>query len=85
MKENKTDDYKYRIQCCYNCRHWEVDYTLMNEYAYNACSIEYRLNDKGNESNFITTKFDYWCPNYCGNKQEENLVYKEYCGAKVVE
>lgn len=71
---NGTDDYKHKIQCCYNCPNWCVDHSLMNEYAYNACKSERIAPSDGGVTN---TKFDFWCPSYGGCMTTPNLVFKE--------
>ena len=70
--ENGTDDYKYRIKSCSNCFYWEKDYSLIYDYAYNACTHMFGADGWRN------TKFDFWCPNYAGPMEEPNLVYEEY-------
>lgn len=76
---NGTDDYKYRIQSCYNCRHWCKDATLMGDYAWNRCRIE--------ERNFwgaLGTRFDYCCPDYLGFEKELNITWLELWNKGVI-
>lgn len=73
--ENDTDDYRTRIKCCYNCSRWNVDHTLMGEYAYNVCMANY-VPDEG----ITNTKFDSWCPDYEGKMDEPNMAFEELWG-----
>ena len=70
--ENGTYDYKYRIKSCYNCQHWQKDFSLYGDYAYNSCNHMFSVDGWRN------TTFDYWCPNYVGLMKEPNLVYEEH-------
>lgn len=57
--------FKYQVKCCYNCKNWEKDITLMGDYAYNFC----------NQKKNIMTNFDGFCEKYKGTAKEENLIY----------
>lgn len=70
--DNDTDDYKWSIQSCYNCRRWCKDVTLMGDYAWNRCRIE--------ERNFwgaLGTRFDCCCPDYIGYADVPNITWLE--------
>ena len=71
-RDNGTDDCKYRIQSCYNCRHWAKDITLMGDYAWNHCHIEER-----NWRGWLGTRFDCCCPDYLGYEKEPNITWNE--------
>lgn len=77
---NDVDDYKYRIQSCYNCRYWCKDITLMGDYAWNRCRIE--------ERNFwgaLGTRFDCCCPDYLGFEKELNITWLELWDKGVID
>ena len=70
---NGTDDYRDRIQCCFNCPHWHCVRAVDHEYAWNPCLTTRAKGD----GEFVQTKFDYWCPDYAGQMSEQNLVWVE--------
>ena len=72
-EQSDTDDYRDRIQCCFNCPHWHCERAIDREYAWNPCLI---TRSKG-DSEFVTVKFDYWCPDYTGTMREHSLAWEE--------
>lgn len=61
------DWFKQNVKCCWNCKHWNKDSSLMGDYKYNFCNgIE----------NPTMTCFDTWCEKYEGFGKEENLLPK---------
>lgn len=67
---NKPIDwFKWNVKCCYNCRNWKKDPSLMGDYAYNFCE---------REENNMMTLWDTCCQHYEGAASETNLIkYKE--------
>lgn len=72
-EQSGTDDYKERIQSCFNCPHWHCERAVDHEYAYNPCLV---TRGKG-KAEFLTVKFDFWCPDYAGEKTVRNLAWYE--------
>lgn len=68
-----TENYRDRIQSCFNCPNWHCFRPIDHEYAWNPCL---RTRAKG-DSEFTTVKFDFWCPDYAGRKEELNLAWVE--------
>lgn len=68
--DNDVDDYKYRIQSCYNCRKWCKDITLMGDYAWNTCK-------DGRWIGACGMRFDACCPDYIGFMKEPNVTFIE--------
>ena len=58
-------EFKQQVKCCYNCRNWFKDITLMGEYAYNDCLCKKNT----------MTRWDSCCDQYSGVAREENLIY----------
>lgn len=67
--EKPVEWFKNNVKCCNNCKHWEVDPTLMYEYAYNTCEL---IGCK--DGKLTMTVFDGVCDNYQGNATIENLL-----------
>jgi len=62
--------FKYNVKCCRNCKNWNMDPTLIGDYALNACN----LHTYGKNGNLLMTKWDYFCDEYDGQAKEENLI-----------
>lgn len=61
-------EFKATVKCCYNCRHWMRDTTLMCDYNYNACWAHHH------------GTLVYWawvCDQYNGPSLEENYFNAE--------
>lgn len=66
--DKPIDWFKYNVKCCYNCRNWQKDISLMGDYAYNFC----------NKQKNMMTCWDSCCQFYEGVASEKNLIkYKE--------
>lgn len=64
------EEFKAKVKCCYNCKHWMKDVTLMGDYAYNVCK---ETNKEPNKT--LMTSWDCCCDKYQGVAQEPNYLY----------
>ena len=66
MKETATMEEIKMCKCCYNCKHWNKDYTLMYDYLYNSC----KENDK---EELIMSPAGWCCTNFTNKTMKELL------------